>query len=86
MEFQDFPRFLGNSGKYELHPPKLCAGLLPSATTAVRRGLGKRAIARSEVTLAMEAGVADHRAPLRSEGKPTICSLNAPARSGLKAL
>ena len=27
MEFQDFPMFLGKSGKYEIHPPKLCASL-----------------------------------------------------------
>ena len=27
MEFQDFPMFLGKSGKYEIHPPKLCAGI-----------------------------------------------------------
>ena len=27
MEFHDFPRFLRKSGKYEIHPPKLCAGL-----------------------------------------------------------
>ena len=29
MEFKDFPRFLGKSGKYEIHPPKLCASLDP---------------------------------------------------------
>ena len=27
MDFRDFPRFPGKSGKYEIHPPKLCAGL-----------------------------------------------------------
>ena len=27
MDFHDFPLFLGKSGKYESHPPKLCAGL-----------------------------------------------------------
>ena len=27
MEFNDFPMFLGKSGKYEIHPPKLCAGI-----------------------------------------------------------
>ena len=27
MEFKDFPRFLGKSGKYEIHPPKFCAGI-----------------------------------------------------------
>ena len=27
MEFKDFPMFLGKSGKYEIHPPKLCASL-----------------------------------------------------------
>ena len=26
-EFKDFPMFLGKSGKYEIHPPKLCASL-----------------------------------------------------------
>ena len=25
MEFQDFPMILGKSGRYEIHPPKLCA-------------------------------------------------------------
>ena len=30
MEFQDFPRFLGKSGKYEIHLPKLCAGIIPT--------------------------------------------------------
>ena len=34
MEFQDFPMFLGKSGKYEIHPPKLCAGI--SATSPQR--------------------------------------------------
>ena len=27
MESKDFPMFLGKSGKYEIHPPKLCASL-----------------------------------------------------------
>ena len=27
MDFRDFPMILGKSGKYEIHPPKLCAGL-----------------------------------------------------------
>ena len=27
MEFQDFPRFPGKSGKYEIHPPKRCTRL-----------------------------------------------------------
>ena len=32
MDFHDYPMILGKSGKYEIHPPKLCAGiLLPSA-------------------------------------------------------
>ena len=25
MDFHDFPMILGKSGKYEIHPPKLCA-------------------------------------------------------------
>ena len=33
MEFQDFPMILGKSGKHEIHPPKLCAGL-PGAARA----------------------------------------------------
>ena len=28
MDFRDFPMILGKSGKYEIHPPKLCAGLV----------------------------------------------------------
>ena len=28
MDFHDFPMILGKSGKYENHPPKLCASLL----------------------------------------------------------
>jgi len=27
MDFHDFPMFLGKSGKFEIHPPKLCASL-----------------------------------------------------------
>ena len=27
MYFRDFPMILGESGKYEIHPPKLCASL-----------------------------------------------------------
>ena len=27
MEFKNFPRFIGKSGKYEIHSPKLCAGI-----------------------------------------------------------
>ena len=27
MDFHDFPTILGRSGKYEIHPPKLCASL-----------------------------------------------------------
>ena len=27
MEFHDFPRFLGKSGKYEIHPLTFCAGI-----------------------------------------------------------
>ena len=38
MEFQDFPRILGKSGKYEIHPPKLCASL---PVPALRAFLGK---------------------------------------------
>ena len=38
MDFRDFPMILGKSGKYEIHPPKLCASLvlsikLPGNTT-----------------------------------------------------
>ena len=33
MEFKDFPMFLGKSGKYEIHPPKLCAGMHLSTVT-----------------------------------------------------
>ena len=28
MGFRDFPMILGKSGKYEIHPPKLCAGIV----------------------------------------------------------
>ena len=28
MEFKDFAMILGKSGKYEIHPPKLCASLI----------------------------------------------------------
>ena len=28
MIFHDFPMFPGKSGKYEIHPPKLCASIL----------------------------------------------------------
>ena len=28
MDFRDFPMFLGKSGKYKIHPPKLCAGIV----------------------------------------------------------
>ena len=27
MNFRDFPMILGKFGKYEIHPPKLCASL-----------------------------------------------------------
>ena len=27
MDLRDFPHILGKSGKYEIHPPKLCASL-----------------------------------------------------------
>ena len=26
MDFRDFPKILGKSGKSEIHPPKFCAG------------------------------------------------------------
>ena len=37
MEFQDFPTFLGKSGKYEIHPPKLCASLVATKVLGERR-------------------------------------------------
>ena len=30
MDFHDFPRILGKSGVYLIHPPKICAGLCAS--------------------------------------------------------
>ena len=40
IEFQDFQLFLGKSGKYEIHPPKLCARLpLSSFQSAQCRGV-----------------------------------------------
>ena len=45
MDFHDFPVVLGKSGKYENHPPKLCAGrgAGDGAGGAVRAGLPARA-------------------------------------------
>ena len=28
MDFDDFPKVSGKSGKYQIHPPELCAGLI----------------------------------------------------------
>ena len=36
MDFHDFPRILGKSGKYEIHPPKLCASLWQKARIPLR--------------------------------------------------
>ena len=30
MDFQDFPKILGNLGVETEHPPKMCAGLVPA--------------------------------------------------------
>merc|ERR1719263_171336 len=38
MAFQDFPRFPGKSGRYEIHPPKLCASL-PRCVAAEDEGM-----------------------------------------------
>ena len=34
MDFHDFPKILGKSGVYFIHPPKLCAGLAEIVTPA----------------------------------------------------
>ena len=41
MDFHDFPRFLGKSGKLSHHPPKLCASLAMTLVHS-RPGLGVR--------------------------------------------
>ena len=38
MDFHDFPRFLGKSEKYEIHPPKLCASLARNSDGGVLAG------------------------------------------------
>ena len=35
MDFRDFPKIIGKSGKYEIHPPKLCAPLPGTAGPSV---------------------------------------------------
>ena len=44
MEFQDFPMFLEKSGKYEINPPKLCAGILPRELAAASREAQQRTV------------------------------------------
>ena len=41
MDFRDFPRMLGKSGKYEIHPPKLCASLVRRAAFPRARPLAE---------------------------------------------
>ena len=50
MDFRDFPTILGNSGKYEIHPPKFCAGLVcDTEEEAARRDSCSRSSCAAEV-------------------------------------
>ena len=42
MDFRDFPMILGKSGRYEIHPPKLCASLEAAASCRVGPGPRER--------------------------------------------
>ena len=66
MIFHDFPRFLGKSGVYLIHPPELCAGLAHLAA-----GLGAdRAQVRGEGRERRRREGQLHRHQPRGEARP----------------
>ena len=72
MDFHDFLMFLGKSGKFEIHPPKLCASLGPNVS-----GVLRRISATSKELADLEALPPASFAPMvvRSRGSTSKCPL-----------
>ena len=73
VEFKDFPRFLGKSGKYEIHPPKLCAGIEKKAFG--RSGCSKDRLRMFAVLGSARAGA------IRAVAKATVATRASVAKS-----